>query len=100
MALFQVGDRVRVTSGNVSGFCDSSRGLIGTVEEVDDTYLPVLVYFDNGESDWGRHEELQSIIEAPVESGTMTQIKEQLEAQLNCHKEQSTKIAAALAALK
>lgn len=100
MALFQVGDRVQVTFGDVRGFCDSSRGLIGTVEGVICTNLPVLVMFDNGVSDWGRHEELQSVIDTPVESGTMTQIKEQLEAQLNYHKEQSTKIAAALAALK
>lgn len=99
MALFKVGDRVRVLE-EVRGFCSSTVGLVGRVEAVDGSALPVLVYFDNGGSDWGRHEELELVVDVPVESGTMAHIKEQLEAQLNYHKEQSTKIAAALALLK
>lgn len=58
MALFKVGDRVRVISAD-GGFYPFYVGRTGTVEVDDGGSLPLYVRFDGIEDyDWGRYDEV------------------------------------------
>lgn len=66
---FKEGDRVIiVATGN--GFERSSLNKLGNIRIIDSTSLPVLVEFDDGDTDWGTFEELRK-----VDVGTLVEQK-------------------------
>lgn len=68
---FKVGDRIRIIEDN--GFDSDSVGKVGVIEVDDKTSLPLLVRFEDGESDWGKYSDVELIVEIPTAS-----IKEKL----------------------
>lgn len=78
---FKVGDKVVVARRDFHGFERSRVGKVGHIERTDDTSLPVLVRFEDGETDWGTFEELDLFnaggAAVAVKTGT---IREKLEA--------------------
>ncbi|ANA49131.1 hypothetical protein PMW_06 [Pseudomonas phage phiPMW] len=57
MSAFKEGQRV-VVIGSSKGFNDSSVGKHGVIAIIDNSNLPVLVRFDDDDSDWGCFEEI------------------------------------------
>lgn len=78
---FKVNDRVRVISASEAGFSKYSLGKTGTVAAIDDSLLPVLVYFDGPEpdSDWGQLYELELLADATAPKVAVS-VKEKLAA--------------------
>lgn len=70
---FKIGERVKVTKND--GFEAYYVGKAGVIVQIDDSYLPVQVEFDDGDSDWGRFAALELV--ATVAPAT---IKEKLDA--------------------
>lgn len=64
MTEFKRDDQVVVTSikAHGRGFEPCSLHKVGRIAQIDGTDLPVLVRFDDDDSDWGTFEELQLVI--------------------------------------
>lgn len=58
---FNVGDRVRVVSSGGGLFNYSNAGMTGTVDSIRCSET-VYVRFDNGELDYGLHEDLEGLV--------------------------------------
>lgn len=73
---FKVGDKVKNIRNIFDGkLCDTYIGLVGTINEIDDSDLPYHVKFENGQHDWFEDDELELVKEEYVTKAEFEEFK-------------------------